>query len=69
MTIARSINSLLTLSLLCSTGAFAQRAGRHWIGTATVSNNDTSSAPKVTATVPVELDLSAPAKNGSSANQ
>ncbi len=63
MHIARK--SLFALMVLCSSSAIAQRPARHWIGTATVSNNDTSSAAKITATVPVELDLSAPAKNGS----
>ncbi|MGI4853724.1 MAG: TlpA disulfide reductase family protein [Janthinobacterium lividum] len=45
--------------------ASAQTPAHHWIGTATVLNSDKSSASKVTATVPVELDLSAPTKNGS----
>ena len=60
--------SLLILSfgaLLAVNAASAQKIARHWIGTATVLNNDTSSARDVRATVPVELDLSAPAKNGS----
>lgn len=65
MTIRKSLIALTALLLLCSAGADAQRLARHWIGTATILNNDTSSAAKVTATVPVELDLSAPAGNGS----
>ena len=40
--------------------ALSQPPARHWIGTATVTNNDND----ITAIVPVELDLSAPAKNG-----
>ena len=63
MTSTRILTSLLGLSVALS--AAAQRPVRHWIGTATIFNNDTSSAAKVTATVPVQLDLSAPAKNGS----
>ncbi len=56
--------SVLLLLLLSGTGG-AQTVARHWIGTATVRNTDASSARNVVATVPVQLDLSAPAKNGS----
>ena len=59
---------LLTLSvaaLLAGQAVSAQKVARHWIGTSLVLNNDNSAAPGIKATVPVELDLSAPGKNGS----
>ncbi len=55
----------LLLGFCVALNGVAQRPARHWTGTATVLNNDSSSASKVTAAVPVQLDLSAPAKNGS----
>lgn len=56
---ARS-SPLLTL-MLCVASAGAQRYVRHWTGTAAVVNNGSSKG----ATVPVQLDLTAPTKNGS----
>ena len=59
---------LLTLSvatLLAGHHVSAQKVARHWIGTSLVLNNDNSVAPNGKATVPVQLDLSAPSKNGS----
>jgi peroxiredoxin len=50
----------LATALLPAAPALSQTVARHWIGTAIVSNN----ADAVTAEVPVELDLSAPAKDG-----
>ncbi|MGI4755732.1 MAG: TlpA disulfide reductase family protein [Janthinobacterium lividum] len=58
------LTPLLSLALLPAMNAAAQQPARHWTGTATILNNDSPTASKVTATVPVELDLSAPSKNG-----
>jgi thiol-disulfide isomerase/thioredoxin len=57
----RFLTFTLAVALLPASPALAQSVARHWIGSATVTNN----ADDITATVPVELDLSAPAKNGS----
>ncbi len=65
MTNTRPRTTFLALAMILGGSATAQRPARHWIGTATVLNNDKASSPKVTATVPVELDLSVPSKNGS----
>jgi thiol-disulfide isomerase/thioredoxin len=68
MRISMKLRLLLTLSfatLLAGQQASAQKIARHWIGTSTVLNNDNSVAPTARATVPVQLDLSVPAKNGS----
>ena len=59
---------LLTFSfaaLLASHAVSAQKIARHWTGTSTVENNDNSVAPDVKSVIPVTLDLSAVAKNGS----
>ncbi len=56
--------TVMLATLLAGQSALAQKISRHWIGTSVVLNNDNSAAPGVKATVPVELDLSQPAKNG-----
>ena len=63
----RALFVRLAFSALLLTGSAlsAQKVSRHWIGTATVINNDKSPSPKVTPTVPVQLDLSAAGRNGS----
>ena len=57
----RLLTVALSAALLPGAPALAQKVARHWIGTALVTNN----GDDITATVPVELDLTAPAKNGS----
>lgn len=57
----KSLNATLLAATLLSSVAVAQRPAKHWAGTAVVTNNGDS----VTANIPVELDLTAPAKNGS----
>lgn len=59
MTFLRTAASLFALSF--ATLTLAQRPARHWAGTAAVFNNGSDKG----ATVPVQLDLSAPARNGS----
>ena len=59
MTLLRSTASLLALSLPAI--VVAQRPARHWTGTVAVVNNGSDKG----AVVPVQLDLSAPAKDGS----
>jgi thiol-disulfide isomerase/thioredoxin len=56
----RIIRLALATTLLPTVPALSQTVARHWIGTAVVSNN----ADDITTNVPVELDLSAPAKDG-----
>lgn len=58
----RNLALLFLLAATCLSAAPAQRPARHWAGTATISNNDSSSASKVKATVPVQLDLTATGK-------
>lgn len=57
----RALIITMAAALLPGLNALSQPVARHWIGTAVVSNNDND----ITARVPVELDLSAPLKNGS----
>ena len=61
----RLLSTLSLAVLLAGSQGSAQKVARHWIGTAIVLNNASSPSPDVKATVPVQLDLSAPAKNGS----
>lgn len=57
----KTFTATLLAATLMSSVAMAQRSARHWAGTAVVTNN----GDNLTANIPVELDLSAPAKNGS----
>lgn len=57
MTRQHHFASLLLLAAVSIATAHAQRPARHWVGTADVSNNDSSPAAKIKATVPVQLDL------------
>ncbi len=56
----RILTLTLAAALLPAAPALSQSVARHWIGSAVVTNNN----DPVLATVPVELDLTAPAKNG-----
>lgn len=58
-----SVRTSLVFVVLSAAGiaAHAQRVVRHWTGTAAVVNNNSNKG----ADVPVQLDLSAPAKDGS----
>ncbi|MEZ2346942.1 TlpA disulfide reductase family protein [Terriglobus sp. RCC_193] len=60
MTTKTFTTALIAVALTASI-ATAQRPARHWAGTAVVTNN----GDDITTKIPVELDLSAPAKNGS----
>jgi thiol-disulfide isomerase/thioredoxin len=60
----RMLTFALATALMPAAPALSETVARHWIGTATVSNNADSAAPAVVATVPLQLDLAAPAKNG-----
>ncbi len=53
------------MALITLGGLHAQAVPPHWIGVAIVRNNDTSTARDVVVSVPVQLDLTSPAKDGS----
>jgi peroxiredoxin len=56
----RVLTFALATALLPASSAFSQTVARHWIGTATVTNNDND----ITTPVRVELDLAVSARNG-----